>query len=197
MKIFTKVILALALASSLAAQQPAKDTSDQPAKDQPAKKDVLAGSNGMTENFFKLAFAMYEINDGKRTNQRDYTMIGRTDNQPSSIRVSTRVPIYTEVKGGDKAYTYIDAGLNIRCSLKEQVDRRLQFHCDIEMSSFMRPEQIAGAVGQSGPEAPVMRTTRTESWALLTLGKPAILTTVDDVNSAKRLQVEVTATKIE
>lgn len=195
MKIFTKVILAIALASSLAAQQPAKDTSDQAAKDQPAK--VLAGAEGVTGNFFKLAFVMYELDDGKRTNQRDYMMIGRTDNQPSSIRVSTRVPIYTEVKGNDKQYTYIDAGLNIRCSLKEQVDRRLQFHCDIEMSSFIRPEQIVGAIGKAGPEAPVMRTTRTESWALLTLGKPAILTTVDDINSAKRMQVEVTATKID
>jgi len=197
MKIFTKVILAIALASSLAAQQPAKDTADQPVKDQPAKKEVLAGSNGMTENFFKLAFVMYELDDGKRTNQRDYTMIGRTDNQPSSIRVSTRVPIYTEVKGNDKQYTYIDAGLNIRCSLKEQVDRRLQFHCDIEMSSFIRPEQIANATEKAGPEAPVMRTTRTESWALLTLGKPAVFTTVDDINSAKRMQIEVTATKLD
>jgi hypothetical protein len=190
MKIFKKAILVLALASSLAAQQPAKDTSDQPAK-------VLAGAEGVTGNFFKLAFVIYEIDDGKRINQRDYMMIGRSDNQPSSIRVSTRVPIYTEIKGNDKAYTYIDAGLNIRCSLKEQVDRRLQFHCDIEMSSFVRPEQIAGAVGQSGPEAPVMRTTRTESWALLTLGKPAIFNTVDDINSSKRMQIEVTATRLD
>ena len=197
MKIFTHILFVLALTGTLLAQQPAKDTADQPAKDQPQKKEVLAGQNGMTDNFFKLAFAIYELDDGKRTNQRDYMMIGRTDNQPSSIRVSTRVPIYTEVKGNDKQYTYIDAGLNIRCSLKEQVDRRLQFHCDIEMSSFIRPEQIANATGKAGPEAPVMRTTRTESWALLTLGKPAILTTVDDINSAKRMQVEVTATKIE
>src|ERR1041385_6463071 len=96
MKIFTKVILVLALASSLAAQQAAKDTSDQPAKDQQSK--ALAGREGMTENFFKLAFVMYELDDGKRANQRDYMMIGRTDNQPSSIRVSTRVPVYTEEK---------------------------------------------------------------------------------------------------
>ncbi|MGB9122105.1 MAG: hypothetical protein WCE73_15900, partial [Candidatus Angelobacter sp.] len=61
MKIFTKVILALALVSSLAAQQPAKGTADQPAKDQSAKKDILAGREGMTENFFKLAFVMYEL----------------------------------------------------------------------------------------------------------------------------------------
>jgi len=194
-KTFTRILFVLALTGTLLAQQPAKDTADQPAKDQPAK--ALAGAEGVTGNFFKLAFVMYELDDGKRTNQRDYMMIGRTDNQPSSIRVSTRVPIYTEVKGNDKQYTYIDAGLRINCSLKEQVDRRLQFHCDIEMSSFVRPEQIASTTGHAGPEAPVMRTTRTESWALLTLGKPAVFTTVDDVNSAKRMQIEVTATKME
>ena len=192
MKIFTKVILVLAFAASLAAQQPPKDTADQP-----AKKEVLAGRDGNTENFFKLAFVMYELDDAKRTNQRDYMMIGRTDNLPSSIKVSTRVPIYTEVKGNDKQYTYIDVGLRINCSLKEQVDRRVQLNCDIEISSFAHPEQIAGAVGKAGPEAPILRTTRTESWALLTLGKPSILTTVDDINSAKRMQIEVTATKLD
>ena len=192
MKIVTRIVLVLALVGGLCAQQPAKDTADQPAKDQPSKKEVLAGREGMTENFFKLAFVIYEVDDGKRSNQRDYMMIARTDNQPSSIRVSTRVPVYTQ----EKQMTYVDAGLTIRCSLKEQVDRRVQFHCDIEISSFVRPEQIASS-GNAGPAAPVLRTTRTESWALLTLGKPAILTTVDDVNSAKRMQVEVTATRIE
>src|SRR5438874_1616582 len=110
MKVFTRILFVLALAGTLLAQQPpAKDTADQPAKDQPAKKEVLAGREGMTENFFKLAFVLYEVDDGKRTNQRDYMMIGRTDNQPSSIRVSAKVPIVTAEKAGDKQYTYIDA----------------------------------------------------------------------------------------
>ena len=197
MKIFTKVILALALVSSLAAQQPAKDTADQPTKDQSAKKDVLAGREGMTENFFKLAFVMYELDDAKRTNQRDYMMIGRTDNHPSSIRVATKVPITTLEKGDEKQYTYTDVGLRINCSMKEQVDRRLQLQCDIEISSFIRPEQIANATGNAGLAAPFIRTTRTESWALLTMGKPAILNTVDDINSTKRMQIEVTATRLD
>jgi hypothetical protein len=196
MKIFTRMLLMVALAGSLWAQQPAKDTTDQPAKDKSAKNEVLAGGDGLTGNFYKLAFVMYELDDGKRTNQRDYMMIGRTDNQPSSIRVSTRVPIYTEEKGEDKKITYIDVGLRINCSMKEQVDRRLQFHCDIEISGFARPDQ-AGGSGNAIPGAPILRTTRTESWALLTLGKPAALTTVDDINSTKRMQVEVTATKVE
>jgi hypothetical protein len=197
MKIFTKVILVLAFAASLAAQQPPKDTADQPAKDQPAKKEVLAGRDGNTENFFKLAFVMYELDDAKRTNQRDYMMIGRTDNHPSSIRVATKVPITTLEKGDEKQYTYTDVGLRINCSMKEQVDRRLQLQCDIEISSFIRPEQIANATGNAGLAAPFIRTTRTESWALLTMGKPAILNTVDDINSTKRMQIEVTATKMD
>lgn len=192
MKIFTRILFVLVLSGTLLAQQTAKDTADQPTKDQAQKKDVLAGRDGMTENFFKLAFVMYELNDSKRINQRDYMLVARTDNQPSSIRVSTRVPVYTE----EKKMTYVDAGLTIRCSMKEQVDRRVQLHCDLEISSFVSPEQIASS-GNGGPAAPVFRTTRMDSWALLTLGKPAILNTVDDINSNKRTQIEVTATKVD
>jgi hypothetical protein len=193
MKIFTKVILALAFVSSLAAQQPAKDASEQPPKKDSGENREPAATN----NFFKLAFVMYEVDDGKRTNQRDYMMIGRTDNQPSNIRVSTKVPITTMEKAGDKAYTYTDVGLRINCSMKEQVDRRLQLHCEIEISSFIRPEQIANATGNAGPAAPFLRATRTDSWELLTMGKPALLTTVDDINSTKRMQIEVTATRLD
>jgi hypothetical protein len=196
MKIFTRMLLMVALAGSLWAQQPAKDTTDQPAKDKSAKNEVLAGGDGLTGNFYKLAFVMYELDDGKRTNQREYMLIVKAEYQPSSVRVSTRVPIYTEEKGEDKKITYIDVGLVIRCSLKEQVDHRLQFHSDNEISSFVRPDQIANS-GNAGSAAPVLRTTRTESWALLTLGKPSVFTTVDDINSTKRLQIEVTATKVE
>ena len=194
MKIVTKVILIVALASSLFGQQaPAKGTSEQPPKKDSSENRAPA----VTNNFFKLAFVLYEVDDGKRTNQRDYMMIGRTDNQPSSIRVSTKVPITTQEKGDDKQYTYIDVGLRINCSMKEQVDSGVQLHCDIEISSFIRPEQIANATGNAGLAAPFLRTTRTDSWALLTLGKPAILTTVDDINSTKRMQIEVTATKLD
>ena len=81
--------------------------------------------------------------------------------------------------------------------MKEQVDRRLQLHCDIEISSIIPREQIANATGNAIPAAPFLRSTRTDSWELLTLGKPAILTTVDDINSTKRMQIEVTATKLD
>jgi hypothetical protein len=186
MKTFTKAILFLALATSLLGQQPAKGATDQPPKDSAENREPAA-----TYNFFKLAFVMYELDDGKRTNQRDYMLIGKTDNQASSIRIGTRVPVYTE----EKKMTYVDAGVTLRCSIKEQADRRLQLQCENEISSFVRPEQLAGS--GTGVPAPILRTTRTSSWALLTLGKPTLFATVDDINSAKRMQIEVTATKLD
>ena len=189
MKILSKLIFILALSTSLLGQQQQKSTANPP----PASKDLSEVRDPTpTFNFFKLTFVIYELDDGKRTNQRDYMMIGKTNNQPSSIRIGTRVPVYTE----EKKMTYVDAGLTLRCNLLEQADRRLQAECDIEISSFIRPEQVAGS-GNSVPSAPVLRTTRTSSWALLTLGKPTLFATVDDINSTRRMQIEVTATKMD
>jgi hypothetical protein len=186
MKIFTKVILILALATSLFGQQPPKDVPDHP------KKDSAEGQEPVSENFYKLAFTVYELDDGKRINQRNYIMTGKPNWHPSSLRIGTRVPIYTE----DKKMQYVDAGLDIRCDLKEQKGGKLQADCDIGISSFIPADQVANS-GSAGPSAPIMRTTRTSSSSLLTMGKPALVATVDDVNSAKRMQIEVTATKLD
>jgi len=188
MKILTRTLLAVVLTAGLFAQQPAKD--------QPAKKDSTETREpAAQDSFYKLSFSVYELEAGKRINQRDYMMIGKT-NAPggSSIRISTRVPFYIE----ESKMQYIDVGLNLRCPVKEQGLNKVQVECDIEMSSFIHPEQLAASGSSSSAHtAPVLRSTRTSSWALLSLGKPAVIATLDDINSAKHMQIEVTATKVE
>jgi len=186
MKIFIRTVLVLAFVTSLFAQQPAKD--------QPVKKDSAETREpAAQESFYKLTFAVYELEQGKRINQRDYMMIGKT-NSPggASIRLATRAPFYVE----ENKMQYIDVGLNLRCPVKEQGLSKVQVECDIEMSSFIHPEQLA-ASGSSSHTAPVLRTTLISSWVLLSLGKPAVMATLDDINSAKHMQIEVTATKVE
>jgi hypothetical protein len=188
MKILAKVILVLVLASSLCAQQPGKGTADQP-----AKKDTAENQDAKpVESFYKLNFVLYELEDGKRTNQRDYSMIGRTNSGPARISVMTRVPIYSE----EKKMTYIDAGLSLNCTLRDQTGGKLQAQCDTDISGFVRAEQLPESRANGVP-APVLRSTRTNSWIVLTPGKAAILASVDDVNSAKRTQIEITATKLD
>src|SRR5262249_8280692 len=108
MKLFVRILLIFALASSLFAQQE-KGTAEQPPK----------------KDFFKLNFSMYELDNGKRTNQRDYMLIANPNNQTSSVSIGTRVPVFMEAS----KMTYVNAGLSIRCTTKE-VDQKLQAECE-------------------------------------------------------------------
>ncbi len=191
MKTLWKMIAVLILAPILLGQSPAKGAADPPAKKEASETQEAKAAP--VENFYRLSFVIYEVEDGKRTNQRDYSMIGRTNGgPPATIRSATRVPIYSE----EKKVTYVDAGLDIRCSLKEMVLGRLQAQCDVNISNFVLQDQIADG-GRSAVGAPVMRTTNASTWAVLAPGKPAIISTIDDVNSKKRTQIEVTATRLE
>src|SRR5438309_3585381 len=72
MKILTRTLLAVVLTAGVFAQQPAKD--------QPAKKDSTeAREPAAQDSFYKLSFSVYELEAGKRINQRDYMMIGKTN----------------------------------------------------------------------------------------------------------------------
>src|SRR5260370_21274230 len=116
-------------------------------------------------------------------------MIGRTKGgPPDTIRSATRVPIYSE----EKKVTYVDAGLDIRCSLKEMVLGRLQAQCDVNISNFVLQDQIADG-GRSAVGAPVMRTTNASTWAVLAPAEPAIISTLDHLHRQNRPPLEVTS----
>jgi len=144
------------------------------------------------QKVYKVSFLIYELEDGKRINERTYNIpVATMDGNPrdSSIRVGTRVPI----TAGEKQIQYLDVGLSIDCNLTEQADKFI-VHGNLDMSSFALPEQ--GGDPRSGGN-PVLRNVRQTFNMLLSPGKPALATTMDDINSKKRLQVEVTATRIE
>ncbi|HEY1938897.1 MAG TPA: hypothetical protein VGJ33_13265 [Candidatus Angelobacter sp.] len=188
MKILAKVTLIFVLASSLFAQ-PAKNSVDQlPKKDAAETQEAKP-----IENFYKLTFAVYELEDGKRVNQRDYTVIGKTNSgPPPRVSVNTRIPVFTE----EKNLHYIDAGLTLNCAIKEHTIGRLELQCDTSISGFVRPEQSAES-RNTNASAPVLRSSNSNTWAILTPGKSMIISSIDDVNSTKRTQIEVTATKID
>ena len=178
MKSLIKVMLVLMLVLPLAAQDANKSTQEQP------KKDTLS------DTAYKLVFVIYELEDGKRINQRDYIMIARTLSERGSLKIGTRVPVTVQ----EKQVQYVDVGLDIRCLLREHDPGKLQTIIDITISSFALPEQNSNP---GGSNLPVVRNTNLTVFPFLTPGKPAMIASVDDVNSKKRMQVEVTATKSE
>ena len=182
MKSLLKVIVVLALLPAGFCQ-----TANKPTNDQAAKKDAVE-----QDSYYKLNFAIFELEDGKRTNQREYSMIAKSnDGRPTSVRVATRVPISSP----EKQIQYIDAGLEIRCSSVKELASKIAVACDVSISNFVLSEQSPEARNSVGP---VLRTTRADyAWAVVALGKPSIFSTIDDVNSKKRIQIELTATKLD
>lgn len=190
MKLFWKMAIVLSLASLVLGQQPANSASEsQPKKEASTTQETAPA---IPDSFYKLSFAIYELDDGKRINQRDYTIIGKADGSSASASVHTRVPIFSEAK----QVTYINAGLEVRCSLRSGTSSKLQASCNFEISNFVLPDQAADAHGNA-PGVPILRTTNANTWAVLTLGKPTIMSSIDDVNSKKRTQIEVTATRLD
>ena len=177
MKRFLRLLLVVGLVSAIAGAQ---ETPKRP-----------------IQKIYKVVFLIYEVEDGKKINERTYTLpVNNIDGNPreSSMRVGTRVPVATATTTSDKTvWQYVDVGLTIDCSVTEQ-DNKFIVHGDVELSSLVLPDQ--GTAPRSDGN-PVLRRIRQTFTTLVLPGKPTLVTTSDDINSKKRLQLEVTATRIE
>lgn len=187
MRRFFQFFLAFALASVSLAQEPS------------TKKDSPEFSQPL-EKIYKLNFLIYELEDGKKINERTYivpvvTVGGKARN--SVIRVGDRLPVVTAASAERPAETqwqYVDIGLTIECSVIEQADKFI-VTSDLAISSVVLPEPTSEArVGEGNP---VVRQIKQQFTAIVPPGKPTLVTSIDDINSKKRLQVEVTATRLE
>ena len=91
---------------------------------------------------------------------------------------------------GDKGVQYMDVGLKLSGRVLER-EGDVTFEGEIEMSTFALPEQATEGKGN-----PVVRTVTETVSTRPVLGKPAVVSSLDDLNSRKRLQVEVTVTRL-
>jgi hypothetical protein len=158
---------------------------------------------------YRLDFVIKEMEGGKKINSRHYS----TDinaGEADTIKIGTRVPIVT---GGKDAFPeqwqYMDVGTTIHCRLFDRGDD-LVIDVHTEVSDFAIPGQIgspmaAGGGASAGASAspavaaalhPVVRQMVLDGVTLLVTDKPMTIASVDDPNSNREFQLEVTATKL-
>ncbi|HXE76130.1 MAG TPA: hypothetical protein VNN18_10925 [Candidatus Xenobia bacterium] len=172
----TLLILAALLAASFLPVAPAL------AQDKPAEKAQKPA------NVYRLDFAIREKENGAIVNTRNYMLLleDTTGGKGSGkVRAGNRVPIAV---GGDKGVQYMDVGLNLDCDLRER-DSDISLRIWLEISDFAAP-------GQEKVGAPLLRTIRTEVLTGIPLGKPTVVSVVDDAATKRRYELEVTATKV-
>jgi hypothetical protein len=177
MKKILQLFLLIALASALQAQETPKSTEQ-------SKRPAI--------RVYKVSFSIYELEDGKKINERNYSLpVNSVDGnpRPGFIKVGTRVPIAS----GERQITYIDVGMNIDCDVVEQAEKFV-LSSTLDISSFALPDQNADPRAGGNP---ILRQVKQHFVTLLAPGKPTLVTSIDDTNSKKRMQVEATVTRIE
>jgi hypothetical protein len=136
---------------------------------------------------YRLEFTVREVEDGKRLNSRSYVMSVQ-DGSAGMIRVGNRIPY----SSGKEQFQYYDVGINIDCRLREKENYVLLDNATVEISSVVKADSA-----EANPTSnPVVRQARARIDVAVTPGKPTMVTSLDDVSSNRRYEVEVTATKV-
>src|SRR6266852_5766753 len=168
-KLLQAAMIILAVASLHAQEDPPKKAQEQQAKDVAPRVVAVPA--------YKMTFAVYEFENGKRVNQRDYTLILQADgSMGNKIKIGTRVPIST----GLSQFTYTDVGFDLECSLAEMTNGRLAARIDLNISSFavQEPNSNSGVAGTQ----PLFRNLNQRLRPVLAPGKPLVVASTDDVN---------------
>ena len=142
---------------------------------------------------YRLDFALHELQDGNKTNSRHYSM-NLTGGSGDEIKIGTRVPVATGSSGPagvGTQFQYMDVGTTIWAILREAGDDwQLQVKSETSDLDMNRAKE-------HGTEfAPIVRQMKIEGSTLLVTGKPMLIGTLDDPNSTRQFQLEVTATRL-
>ena len=135
---------------------------------------------------YRLDFSMNEMEDGKKINTRQYSLNLNPEESNNELKIGTRIP----VDAGQNTYQYIDVGTSIEARLSERSDG-VALSVRAENSNLAVPEQ-----GELRADRPVIRQLKISGSTLALLGRPMVVGSVDDPNSKRQFQLEVTVTKL-
>ena len=187
---FLAVATVLGCALSVARAQ----NSDEPSPEKPpAEKSAKPGQQGWTSQAYRLDFSFNELEDGKRINTRHYSL-NLTTGRNNELKIGTRVPVAT---GGNPAmpatsYQYIDVGTKIWASIGVEGGGELRIDVKSEVSN------LDMSAGRDHPQlAPIVREIQINGTTRLVTGKPWLVGSMDDPNSNRQFQLEMTATKLQ
>jgi hypothetical protein len=134
--------------------------------------------------YYRLDFSVKEVEDNRTLSAKRYSTIGSTASQArqGQVRAGTRVP----AANGQ----YYEVGVNIDCVGLREAGPHLHMVVISEVSSIPVIE------GAPTTALPVVRQNRWTAEVTVEVGKPTVLFSSDDLNSKRKLQLELTATPI-
>ena len=168
-------------------------------------RSTAGGLSPTSGENYRLDYTLTEMDAGKKVATHNYSVIvqrGRNydDAKKTSFKVGSKMPIATGSFqpgiGGvgtrplvNTQFNYQDVGVNIDCRLYGPED-------DLTLNSSVELSNVAGSVDIGGLSQPIVRQARSDSTVSLLPGKTATVAGLDSVESPRRVDVEVVATRL-
>jgi hypothetical protein len=149
------------------------------------------------DHYYRLNLTVEQTNDaGQVINTRSYAATVMTNGGAQEIRTGSKVPVETGSGNGNTQFQYIDVGVMVDVKNVREVGEKLGFTLVTEVSSV-----ATGANASSGmnpaPGEPIIRSNKWNSNVLIPIGKPTVVYSADDLEDKGKMQVEVTATRVD
>lgn len=156
------------------------------------------GALAQDAKFYRLDFTVKEVEDNKVLSAKKYTAISTTDEKLSgaTIRAGSKVPYQTgSIQASANSplvpthFQYVDVGVNIDVNFIREVGGQLMIRVNSEISS------VPASDGPISTQ-PLIRQNRWHSTTTVEIGKATTLFSSDDLNSKRKMQLELTATLV-
>ena len=147
--------------------------------------------------FYRLDFVLKEMDENKVVSQKTYSTSMSTDDRLKGalIRVGTKVPYQV----GAGQYHSAEVGVHIDCQKIQEINGQLMVQVSAEISSLPAPGVVVAGSTPAESAAPLSMVVRQNRWnsvAVVAIGKATTLFSSDDLNTKRKLQLELTATPI-
>ncbi len=157
------------------------------------KGDAGESAQQSSKALFKLDYQVIELEDGRRMDSHNYTMLG-SPNDTARFRIGSRVPVKTSTKPDIEQWSYMDVGMNIDARITEPGEDSVRVATTMDLSTIV----ISGGLNDTAKIAaqPVLRNLHAQDLSTLAPGKQATLFHLDEPNSKRAFQVLCTITKV-
>jgi hypothetical protein len=142
-------------------------------------------SEQQTGGYYRLDFIVRSMDAGKATSARNYSLWMQAGDAQADLKAVNEVPYAST----SQSINYRSVGTEIICMLKE-LEGKIRLSILASISEVVSPER------DQDVKTPVFHNIHSKATTLLELEKPTIISSIDDATSKRRIQIEVTATKL-
>jgi hypothetical protein len=146
----------------------------------------------------RLTYTMTDTDGGKKIGVQHFSLTISPSSPRGTLKLGSKVPVLTGsynpggatgAAGTQTQFTYLDVGLNMDATITP-VSNGYLIVSKVEQSSVAEPTSTPQPSGQLRDE-PVVRQSVLSNTAVLTVGKPVVLGSLDTPGSTRHMEIEV------